>query len=262
MPRILLGTSIFLLTLSLLFGFLNTSKVRNLRDDLTSAESERELAERAHLASERKLQANGENFATANEKISAAEAKAASAANDLSKARSEEASLQASLKTSENQIADLKAIVNSTAPPLPGAMENSAPNESSAQLADLKHQLEAAEAEKAVLADKMQAAQDRLASLEAQNRRRPSGPNPAGVHGKVLAVNEAYNFVVLSIGERQGLLNNAELFVMRQGSLIGKIRVSSVEPTTSIGDIITNSLPRGVEVQPGDIVVYAGSNNS
>jgi hypothetical protein len=52
---------------------------------------------------------------------------------------------------------------------------------------------------------------------------------------------------------------NSEMLVMRQGGLIGKIRISSVEPTTSIGDIITNSLARGVQVQPGDIVIYAGN---
>ena len=78
----------------------------------------------------------------------------------------------------------------------------------------------------------------------------------------MLAVNQAYNFVVLNLGERQGVVPNSEMLVMREGSLIGKIRISSVEPTTSIGDIITNSLARGVQVQPGDIVIYAGNTRS
>jgi hypothetical protein len=51
------------------------------------------------------------------------------------------------------------------------------------------------------------------------------------------------------------------MLVLRGGSLIGKIRVSSVEPATAIGDIISSSLPRGVQVQPGDIVIYAGSSS-
>jgi hypothetical protein len=51
------------------------------------------------------------------------------------------------------------------------------------------------------------------------------------------------------------------MLVLRDGTLIGKIRVSSVEPSTAIGDIITSSLSRGVQVQPGDIVVYAGTNS-
>ena len=81
--------------------------------------------------------------------------------------------------------------------------------------------------------------------------------NP-NVRGSVLAVNQAYNFVVLNLGGRQGLEADTEMLVLRRGALIGKIRVSSVEPATAIGDIVTNSLARGVQVQPGDIVIYAG----
>ena len=95
--------------------------------------------------------------------------------------------------------------------------------------------------------------------MEEEQKRRESGANTPGVHGTVLAVNQAYNFVVLSMGDRQGVVPNSEMLVLRSGSLIGKIRISSVEPTTSIGDIITNSLARGVQVQPGDTVIYAGS---
>jgi cell shape-determining protein MreC len=76
-----------------------------------------------------------------------------------------------------------------------------------------------------------------------------------------LAVNQAYNFVVLNLGGRQGVETNSEMLVLRRGALIGRIRVSSVEPATAIGDIITNSLARGVQVQPGDVVIYAGPNS-
>lgn len=74
-------------------------------------------------------------------------------------------------------------------------------------------------------------------------------------------MNQAYNFVVLSLGGRQGVEANSEMLVLRGGTLIGKIRVSSVEPATAIGDIISSSLARGVQVQPGDTVIYAGSNS-
>ena len=77
----------------------------------------------------------------------------------------------------------------------------------------------------------------------------------------MLAVNPAYNFVVLSLGARQGVEANSEMLVLRGGSFIGKIRISSVEPATAIGDIITSTLVRGVRVQPGDTVVYAGNNS-
>ena len=262
MPKILIGISILLLTLSLLFGFLNTSKVKDLRNELLTTTSAREVADRSRLASEKKLKGHDTDLAAAASKATAAEAKASSAEAELTKAQNAKAELESKLQASEGQIADLQKRVADATVAVPGAPEGMSPNEVKAMLDDTKHQLEAAEQEKTVLADKVKAAQDRVAAMEEEKKRRESGINRAGVHGTVLAVNQAYNFVVLSMGDRQGVVPNSEMLVMRQGALIGKIRISSVEPTTSIGDIITNSLARGVQVQPGDIVVYAGSTNS
>jgi len=91
-------------------------------------------------------------------------------------------------------------------------------------------------------------------------RQRSASTAHPGLRGTVLAVNQAYNFVVLNLGGRQGVESNSEMLVLRNGTMIGKIRVSSVEPATAIGDIISSTLTRGVQVQPGDNVIYAGSN--
>ena len=48
-----------------------------------------------------------------------------------------------------------------------------------------------------MLAEKVKSAQDQVANMEAEKKRRESGANTPGVHGTVLAVNQAYNFVVL-----------------------------------------------------------------
>jgi septal ring factor EnvC (AmiA/AmiB activator) len=66
---------------------------------------------------------------------------------------------------------------------------------------------------------------------------------------------------MLNLGGRQGVEPLSEMLVLRDGAFIGKIRISSVEPATAIGDIITSSLARGVQVQPGDVVIYAGANS-
>ncbi|MDQ2867471.1 MAG: hypothetical protein M3R59_03520 [Verrucomicrobiota bacterium] len=66
---------------------------------------------------------------------------------------------------------------------------------------------------------------------------------------------------MLNLGNRQGVESNAEMLVLRGGTIIGKIRISSVEPATAIGDILSGSLARGVQVQPGDTVIYAGPNS-
>jgi cell shape-determining protein MreC len=129
------------------------------------------------------------------------------------------------------------------------------------QLDEARQQLESSEREKSLLAEKMQTIQPRSPEAVAERVQRRSLAAQTGVHGTVLAVNQAYNFVVLNLGERHGVETDAEMLVMRGKTLIGKIRVSSVEPSTAIGDIISNSLPRGVQVQPGDTVIYAGTSS-
>lgn len=263
MHKILIGISIALLALSIVFGFLNTNKIKGLRRQLANVSSARDFAAAARAATDRKLKALEEEFSAAKTKAIAAGQKAAAAEAELTKAQNKDAELEFKLKASEEQTADLqKRVANAVGGGGGAGRESAAPNEMKTQLEEAKKQLETAEQEKNVLANKVKASQDRVAAMEKEKKRRESTISQPGVHGKVLAVNQAYNFVVLSIGEHQGVVPNSELLVMRSGALIGKIRISSVEPTTSIGDIIVNSLARGVQVQPGDTVVYAGSTNS
>ncbi len=263
MPPILIGLAMLLLAFALVFGFLNTSRLRGLREELARSTTAREISDRARARTEKKLKSRESDFAAAQSQATAAAAKASSAEEALSKAQNAKAELEAKLEASEGQIADLqKRVAEATMGGEPGAAEGASANEMKAMLVEAREQLEAAEQEKSVLADKMKAAQDRVVAMEEEKRRRGSGASSRGVHGTVLAVNQAYNFVVLSMGDRQGVVPNSEMLVLRAGAFIGKIRISSVEPTTSIGDIISNSLARGVQVQPGDTVIYAGSTNS
>lgn len=111
------------------------------------------------------------------------------------------------------------------------------------------------------------AAQDKNTGLEAQitefkrkEDARQKSQMRQGLQGTVLAVNQAWNFVVLSIGDRQGVVPNAEMLVQRGSQLLGKVRVTSVEPSTSVADIITRTVPRGFTVMPGDTVIYSSQN--
>src|SRR5262249_32050966 len=137
-----------------------------------------------------------------------------------------------------------------------------------AQVDDLRRQLDSAEKEKAFLSEKLQDIQERADQPKEGKKRREGvrgavrepAPPRTGLRGTILAVNPAYNFLVLNLGTRHGVESNAEMLVLRDGALVGKIRVSSVEPATAIGDIITNSLARGAQLQPGDSVIYGGTN--
>ena len=259
--KVLIGLSVLFLTLSAVFGVLNTSKTRELRSEAERSEFARAEAERLRIAKEKEVKAREATVAAADAKFAETENRIASAEADLIRTQTEKAELQSRLQASEAEMAELRKRFEESPPqelmpdtlPMPGA------GDLQTQLEETRKQLDSAEREKQLLAEKIRT-QERSGTPEAPRTRR-AAPRVPGLRGTVLAVNQAYNFVVLNLGGRQGLESNAEMLVLRSGTVIGKIRVSSVEPATAIGDIITNSLARGVQVQPGDTVIYAGTNS-
>jgi hypothetical protein len=262
-PRTLIGASVFLLGLSAVLGLLNTQKARGLRAQVTQAEVARNAAEQVRIMREKELDGREAAVAAANARFGETRTKVASAEAELIKAQKEKNDLQAKLRENETEIVQfLKRIEEAEGKSAVSANPSTASTtDLQAQLEDAKKQLGAAEREKNLLSDKIRASQERSTQLEPEKKRRlPAGGNP-GIRGTVLAVNQAYNFVVLNLGGRQGVEPNTEMLVLRGGSFIGKIRISSVEPATAIGDIIPSSLARGVQVQPGDTVIYAGTDS-
>ena len=75
-----------------------------------------------------------------------------------------------------------------------------------------------------------------------------------------MAVNPGWNFAVISIGDQKGSVANAELLVKRGDTLIAKLKVTTVEPATSIADIIPDSVAKGQRVLPGDRVIFTGQS--
>jgi len=79
-----------------------------------------------------------------------------------------------------------------------------------------------------------------------------------GLAGKVVAYNPGWNFVVLNLGDKSGLKSGVQMVVTRAGAMIGKVKVTTVEPTQAIADVLPGTIPRGESVQPGDTVIYQG----
>ena len=63
-------------------------------------------------------------------------------------------------------------------------------------------------------------------------------PLPASLKGKVLVADPKWNFVVLNVGEDQGVLERGELLVNRNGRLVAKIVVRSVQKDRSIANVL------------------------
>jgi hypothetical protein len=77
---------------------------------------------------------------------------------------------------------------------------------------------------------------------------------PAGLKGKIVAVDPRYDFVVLNIGANQGVLERGKLLVNRAGKLIGKVQIVSVEPDRCIANVL--AAYKAGDVSEGDEVLY------
>jgi predicted RNase H-like nuclease (RuvC/YqgF family) len=265
-PRGVVSLTILLLVLAAFFGFLNTQKMKALHTTVATAQAARDAAERRIRE---KLNTSAGGNVEEQGKVAEAENRAAKAEADLAQIQKEKADLQAKLDENQKETASLQnGVEEAEKNPNHVVADSPAPTAATAdlrsQLDDLRRQLDGAEKEKAFLSQKLQDIQEHAGqSKEGKKRResvREASPRRTGLRGTVLAVNQAYNFVVLNLGTRHGVESNAEMLVLRDGTLIGKIRISSVEPATAIGDIITNSLALGAQMQPGDSVIYAGTS--
>ncbi len=234
--------------------------MKSLHSAVVDATTARDNAERSRAQREKELKVRESAIAAEEAKIGGREGKNAVAEGQLAEILKEKSQLEAKLQDKEAEILALQKQIEVKQP---ASVNPGAPSavELQAQLDDARQQLDSAEREKSLLSEKLQSVKERSSQLEDEKKRRAVAHGKVGVRGTVLAVNQAYNFVVLNLGARNGVEPHSEMLIVRDGTFIGKIRISSVEPATAIGDIITSTLARGVQVQPGDIVIYAGTNS-
>jgi hypothetical protein len=76
---------------------------------------------------------------------------------------------------------------------------------------------------------------------------------PANLKGKVVAVDPKWDFVVVNVGSEHGALRNGEMLVHREGRLVGRVKLVSVESVTSIANIMPQW--KKSDVLEGDLVV-------
>src|SRR5947208_14661598 len=134
-------------------------------------------------------------------------ARAGKAEADLAQVQKEKADLQTKLDVNQQEITSLqKAAVEASKnanPPVAGSSptEGAQTAELQSQVDDLRRQLDSAEKETALLAEKIHEMQERTSQPKETKKRRETGglqrdtvsPHRAGVHGTVLAYNQAYN---------------------------------------------------------------------
>ena len=78
---------------------------------------------------------------------------------------------------------------------------------------------------------------------------------PAALNGKILVSDPKWDFVVLNIGEEQGVKQDGEMLVNRDGKLVAKVIVRSIQKDRCIANVMPGW--KLGEVMEGDLVIPA-----
>lgn len=122
------------------------------------------------------------------------------------------------------------------------------------KIKELMEQMTTLDQEKKVLDEQLVKLKAENKKLEEQKRLREAGKMPEGLTGHILSINDEWNFVVLDIGSNQGVIPDGMMMVHRDGALVGKVKVTSVEPSIAIADILPEW--KQSPLQEGDTVTY------
>ncbi len=259
MAKILLIVAVIASLGTAVLGYFNKQKLAEAQEAVVAAEG-------TARTSRQNLESANKELADLKTSADTTAAESAKAVADLAAAQAELQKATAELTDAKGQVSQKSSEVESLTAQLTEAQrerDEARAGAPPAPVADGGGEAEVAELRAVVasLTSKNEQLESQVASEQEREKARTARVMQQGLEGRVLAVNPAWNFVILSIGDRNGVVNNAELLLKRGGQYLGKVRVTSVDPRTSVADIVANSLPSGVSVQPGDSVIYQSTTN-
>lgn len=250
-------TRIFLLVTILAIGaggfFANQLKQK--RDDLNSqlgatknnlaqVTNERDTTKKSLDTTSAKLKTTEGDLDKANADIKTKE-------KQIETEKAERQKVEDNLKGVNQQKADVQAELDKYKKAIPADLP---PEQIAAKLKEFEDKLATIDQEKKVLQEQLVKLETEKKTREEQDRLRRDGKPVPGVSGHVVAVNADWNFVVLDIGSKQGLIENVPMIVYRANKLVGKIMITSVEPSVAIADILPEW--KQEEIQEGDTVIF------
>ncbi len=265
MAKLFIGLALAIMLATAVLGFLAKSNIDKLHSALKGSKAEVAKEQSGVQTAKNDLKKSTEERDAANTKAEEAvknlekkEDELKNAKSELDNAKSDVTAKATALDEANKKIADMtagpKPVVDNGEPPMVTEMKAQL-QKAQAELAEAKTVLES-QVNKGKENERLVMELRKKDSDRAKNLTRP------GLQGRILAVNAGWNFVVLSVGDKQGVTINAPLLVVRGNSPIARLRITSVEPSTSIADVIPGSVARGVTVQPGDTVIFEGRTSA
>jgi len=227
------------------------SNLRDAKSGRTAAESKQKSAEKERDETKTKLDETEGTLKKAQEDLTNTRGELQNLKADYEKAK-------ADVDEKSKRLAEVEAAMKS----LPTGGNPEQMGAQIKELSDARARLETELAEAKQVQETLRSkAEEAESKVAGQERTINSYRGPIvrqGLTGKVLAYNPGWNFVVLNIGDKAGLRNGVQMVVTRGGAMVGKVRVTTVEPSTAIADVLPGTLAKGQSVQPGDSVVFQG----
>ncbi|SRR5579862_529536 len=255
MAKIFLGFAILFTLLAAVLGFLTKSKIGDIRANLATVTSARDAANQQLAKTKADLTAANSQIDTLKQQEQALTKNLSDTQAALDTANKDKEDLQKQMADAQTQIKALndKLSMNPSSAG-PATVSNPA---DAAKIQELETKVKENDQINKKLTEQNAEIQSKLDDYIKERKRVSSLAYARTLTGQVLAVQPSWNFVIVSLGDRQGVTMNSPFLVKRGGILVAKLKVTSVEPATSVADIVPSSVPKGMHVEPGDRVVYA-----
>jgi hypothetical protein len=198
-----------------------------------------------------------DDLKSTQEKLTGAESNLADSETKVQELTTKEASAKRDLETKTKILTQAQDKLEQSESKLKAVMDDLGGREAKTVVAELKNSTEKVDAlgrEKKIIEDALAQKTAMVAKFEDLDRLRDKGYAPDDLSGKIMAINKAWNFVVLDIGKDNRLAEGIELVVYRGDTMIGKVRSVSVDATSAVADILPDWTK--TEIQVGDKVIF------
>ncbi len=256
MGKILVIVSIVLSLAAAGLGFFNRSQFVLTKSNLAQTESDLAASKKDAQDKQASLEETKKSLADTESQLQVSKSEVDKLKSEVAQKSSQITDLTTKLSAKDAELAAAKAEAQQKSEEVARLNEQIAAASQVAATDESKTRITELETLNSKLQSDLESAQTKANNLEKAARERETKQALTRITGRILAVNQAWNFVVLSLGDKQGVESNMELVVRRGTTLVGKVRVTTVEPASSIADILPTALGRGMSIQPGDEVTY------
>lgn len=123
------------------------------------------------------------------------------------------------------------------------------------EIAELQTQAEAKKQEVTVQEKKVGESKKILDDIVQKIEARKKSFDRNSMKARVVAVNNDWGFVVIDVGEKEGITPDTKLLITRGTTTVGKINTLSVQGSRTVANVLTDTLGIGMQPAPGDTVI-------